>query len=54
MNKIDSYMGILGLFPNQVILSASQYESETVIPDVYVNVLKENRYLDKILLPLSM
>lgn len=33
VKKIDYCMGILGLFPNQVILSASQYESEIVIPD---------------------
>lgn len=47
-------MGILRLFPNQVILSASQYESKIVIPDTEVNVLKENRFLGKILLSLSM
>lgn len=54
MKKINYYMGIPGLFPNQVILSTSQYESEIVIPDIWVNVLKENRFLGKILLPLSM
>lgn len=48
MKKINCYMGILGLFPNQVILSASQYENEIVIPDTEVNVLKENRFLGKI------
>lgn len=52
VKKIDSFMGILGLFPNHVILSDSQYESEIVISDM--NVLKENRFLGKILFPFSM
>lgn len=34
VKKIDYYMGILGLFSNQVILSAGQYEIEIVTPDI--------------------
>lgn len=34
VKKIDHYMGILGLFSNQVILFAGQYEIEIVSPDI--------------------
>lgn len=34
MKKIDSSMGILSLFPNKVIFSAGQCESEIEIPHI--------------------
>lgn len=44
----------MGRFPNQVVLSASQYESEIGIPGAQVGVLKENRLVGGMLLPLSV